>query len=95
MALSDHIYSALERYNSGVELKNNLLWEIKRFYPKEFTVGKEALDIINKQFGIKLPEDEAGFITMHIVEAQKILYQLKIKSMIFTELIIFAIISKH
>ena len=62
--------SALERYNSGVELKNNLLWEIKRFYPKEFTVGKEALDIINQQFGIKLPEDEAGFITMYIVEAQ-------------------------
>lgn len=70
IALSDHIHSTLERYNSGVELKNNLLWEIKRFYPKKFTVGKEALDIINQQFGIKLPEDEAGFITMHIVETQ-------------------------
>ncbi|WP_270634921.1 BglG family transcription antiterminator LicT [Ligilactobacillus salivarius] len=70
IALSDHIHSALERYNSGIELKNNLLWKIKRFYPEEFKVGKEALDIINQQFGIKLPEDEAGFITMHIVEAQ-------------------------
>lgn len=70
IALSYHIHSALERYNFGIELKNNLLWEIKRFYPKEFTVGKEALDIINQQFGIKLPEDKAGFITMHIVEAQ-------------------------
>lgn len=70
IALSDHIHSALDLYNSGIELKNNLLWEIKRFYPKEFKVGKEALDIINQQFGIKLPEDEAGFITMHIVEAQ-------------------------
>ena len=47
IALSDHIHSTLERYNSGVELKNNLLWEIKRFYSKEFTVGKEALNIIN------------------------------------------------
>lgn len=62
--------SALERYNSGVELKNNLLWEIKRFYPKEFMAGKEALNIIKQQFGIQLPEDEADFITMHIVEAQ-------------------------
>ena len=70
IALSDHIHSALERYNSGIELKNNFLWKIKRFYPEEFKVGKEALDIINQQFGIKLPEDEAGFITMHIVEAQ-------------------------
>ncbi|WP_423479855.1 PRD domain-containing protein (plasmid) [Ligilactobacillus salivarius] len=70
IALSDYIHSALDLYNSGIELKNNLLWEIKRFYPKEFKVGKEALDIINQQFGIKLPEDEAGFITMHIVEAQ-------------------------
>lgn len=70
ISLSDHIHSALERYNSGIELKNNLLWDIKRFYPKEFTVGKEALIIIKQQFGVQLPEDEAGFITMHIVEAQ-------------------------
>ena len=51
-------------------MKNNLLWDIKRFYPKEFMAGKEALNIIKQQFGIQLPEDEANFITMHIVEAQ-------------------------
>lgn len=51
-------------------MKNNLLWDIKRFYPKEFMAGKEALNIIKQQFGIQLPEDEADFITMHIVEAQ-------------------------
>lgn len=70
IALSDHIHSALERYESNIELKNNLIWEIKRFYPKEFSVGEEALNIIESEFGIRLPEDEAGFITMHIVEAQ-------------------------
>ena len=32
--------------------------------------GKEALNIIKQQFGIQLPEDEADFIIMHIVEAQ-------------------------
>lgn len=51
-------------------MKNNLLWDIKRFYPKEFMAGKEALNIIKQQFGIQLPEDEADFIIMHIVEAQ-------------------------
>lgn len=51
-------------------MKNNLLWDIKRFYPKEFMAGKEVLNIIKQQFGIQLPEDEADFITMHIIEAQ-------------------------
>lgn len=70
LTLTDHIDYAIERYNSNMPIKNALLWEIKRFYNHEFLIGKEALTIINHKLGILLPEDEAGFIALHIVNAE-------------------------
>lgn len=70
LTLTDHIDYAIERYHNGLPIKNALLWEIKRFYNHEFLIGKEALNIIEAKLGIKLPEDEAGFIALHIVNAE-------------------------
>lgn len=70
LTLTDHIDYAIERYQNGLPIKNALLWEIKRFYNHEFLIGKEALNIIDSKLGIKLPEDEAGFIALHIVNAE-------------------------
>ncbi len=69
-SLSDHIYSSITRFLDGVQLKNPMLWEIKRFYEPEFEVGMRALELIEERFKLKLPEDEAGFITMHLVDAE-------------------------
>lgn len=69
LTLTDHINFAVERAEQGIHIKNALLWEIKRFYNHEFFIGKEALGIIKKNLGVDLPEDEAGFITLHIVSA--------------------------
>lgn len=70
ISLTDHISFAIERYKQGLNFKNALLWEIKRFYNHEFLIGKEALAIIRKRLNIDLPEDEAASIAMHIVNAQ-------------------------
>ena len=70
ISLTDHISFAIERYKQGLNFKNALLWEIKRFYNHEFLIGKEALLIIKKRFNIELPEDEAASIALHIVNAQ-------------------------
>ncbi|MDZ5038627.1 PRD domain-containing protein, partial [Clostridium perfringens] len=69
ITLADHINFALERQKEGVSIKNALLWEIKRLYNHEFLVGKEALSIIQNKLGVTLPEDEAGFIALHFVNA--------------------------
>lgn len=69
ITLADHINFALERQKEGVTLRNALLWEIKKFYNHEFLVGKEALSIIKNRLGVTLPEDEAGFIALHLVNA--------------------------
>ncbi|MGM0217391.1 BglG family transcription antiterminator LicT [Enterococcus sp. AZ126] len=70
LTLTDHIDYAIERQNSGLPVRNALLWEIKRFYNHEYLIGKEALTIISNRLDIVLPEDEAGFIALHIVNAE-------------------------
>lgn len=70
IALVDHIYMAVKRYKEGIVVKNALLWDIRRFYPYEFEVGKMVLDKINERTNTKLPIDEAGFIALHIVNSQ-------------------------
>lgn len=70
ITLTDHINSAIERNNSGINLRNALLWDIKRLYKEEFSIGKDALEMIKEDLNIELPEDEAAFIALHIVNAE-------------------------
>lgn len=67
--LTDHIYMAVKRFLDGLFLPNPMLWDMKRFYNKEYSVGCRALRIIEEQLKVKLPEDEAGFIAFHFVNA--------------------------
>lgn len=70
VTLTDHINFAIERVRQGIEPQNALLWEIKRFYPQEFQLGIYALELIQDRLDILLPEDEAGFIALHFVNAE-------------------------
>jgi beta-glucoside operon transcriptional antiterminator len=70
VSLTDHITFAIERNKKGLLISNALLWEIKRIYSDEFEIGLKAIKKIDEMLGISLPEDEAGFIAMHIVNAE-------------------------
>jgi len=70
VSLTDHINYAMERHQKGIEIKNALLWEIKQLYKEEFSVGLKALEQIKQTFQISLPDDEAGFIAIHIINAE-------------------------
>jgi len=69
ISLTDHISFAVQRYNSGIFLKNTFLFDIKFFYPKEFEVGKIGIEIIKQSLGIIFTEDEAAFLALHFVNA--------------------------
>lgn len=71
IALTDHIHTAIERFKEGVAVKNAVLWDTRRFYKEEFAIGMKSLDLIEKRFNVRLPDDEAGFIALHIVNAEK------------------------
>lgn len=69
VSLADHISFAVKRFKNGITIKNELLSEIRRVHRKEFRVSLWAVDYINKKLDVQLPEDEAGFIALHFVNA--------------------------
>ena len=70
ITLTDHIDFAIERFDRGIEFKNALYWEIRKIYKKEFEIGQYALNIVEKHFGIRLPEEEAAAIATYIINAE-------------------------
>ncbi|WPC76213.1 BglG family transcription antiterminator LicT [Vibrio porteresiae] len=70
ISLADHINFAIERLCNGQIVENGMLWEIKQLYPEEFKIGCQALILLKNASGISFAEDEAGFIAMHLVNAQ-------------------------
>ena len=70
VTLSDHIQFALERSDEGIELNHPLHWEIKQVYFKEYEIGKEIIKMISDKIGKKLPDAEAAFIAIHLVNAE-------------------------
>jgi len=70
VTLTDHISYALKIFDEGLNRPNALIWEIKKIYPKEFEIGLKALEFIESETDKKLPEDEAGNIALHLINAQ-------------------------
>lgn len=69
LLLADHIHFAIERARQGIVLQNRLRTETKLVYPEEYACGMTALGYINRIFDVELPEDEAAFIALHLVNA--------------------------
>ncbi|RKD34181.1 glucose PTS transporter transcription antiterminator GlcT [Thermohalobacter berrensis] len=71
IALADHINFALKRLEEGLEIVNPFLDETRHLYEEEFSISKDAAKLINERLGVKVPEGEIGFITLHIHSARK------------------------
>ena len=70
ITLTDHLSFAIERQHLDLQFKNALLLETKRFYQEEYQLGVHAIEVIKERLGVTLLEDEAGFIALHIVNAE-------------------------
>ncbi|MGG5329764.1 PRD domain-containing protein [Enterococcus sp. AZ163] len=70
VSLTDHLYNLVKLHDQGMLIHNRLSWEIKKFYPKEFEVSKTALQMIEERCNLSLPEEEAGNIALHLINAQ-------------------------
>lgn len=71
LTLTDHIHYALMRAQEGIEIPNPLLFETRKFYPKEYAIAAKAVERFEKNFGVSLPEAEKGFIAFHIVNSEQ------------------------
>ena len=70
ITLSDHVFTAIERAKEGIHMPNTMLWEIRNYYDSEYEIALKVLDMIEEKTGVRLKDDEAGFIALHIVNAE-------------------------
>lgn len=65
-ALPNHIQFVIYRLKNEMEIINPFLSETKLSFPQEYEIATEAVDMINDHFQLQIPEDEIGFLTLHI-----------------------------
>lgn len=70
IVIMDHVNAARARHSKGMDLLNPMLYDIQNIYREEFEIGLQLLGIIEDRTGEHLPEDEAGFLALNIVNAQ-------------------------
>ena len=68
--LADHINFAIERNRANMNFKNPFLYDIQYFYEKEMDIGNLALKMIRRYLKVNLPEEEAGNIALHFINAE-------------------------
>lgn len=61
-----HIRFALERIIKNIPIKNDLLPSIKRTYKESYGTAKKAVKIIEDELDMKVPDNEKGYLAMHI-----------------------------
>ncbi|WP_320967756.1 PRD domain-containing protein [Hungatella hathewayi] len=68
--LADHINFAIERNQRNMNLRNPFLYDIRYFYEKEIDIGNLAVKMIRRYLKVSLPEEEAGNIALHFINAE-------------------------
>lgn len=70
--LITHIRFALDRVEKNIPIKNILLSDIKEKFNKSYSIALEVSQEIKNNFEIILPEDEIGYLAIHIEKLQTI-----------------------
>lgn len=69
ISLIDHIACAIRRIKGNDYIENPFLAETEVIYKKEFEVSRKAVKILEDKLRISIPDDEIGFIALHIHSA--------------------------
>lgn len=66
MDLALHLKPAIHRYKFGMNIRNPMLEDIKKNYPLAFEAGVIAGMALEEGTGIKISEDEVGYLALHL-----------------------------
>ena len=70
VALVDHIYVSVERYKQDIQIPDIFSAETRYVFPEIYKVSLEVVGMMNDEFGYEFSESEAGFIALHIIDAE-------------------------
>lgn len=71
ITLTDHISYAIERAKENIEMPGLFNEDLKMFYPEEYEVSQWGLAFLRKKYDVNLPNDEAGYIAMHVINTRE------------------------
>lgn len=66
LPLADHIAFAIKRIQSQGYISNPMTQDIRGLFSNEFSVALFGLKLIEKELNVKMDEDEAGYIALHL-----------------------------
>ena len=70
-SLADHIHYAIERVKKGITFQLPIEHDIQNMFPEELAVGRVALTLIEERLGQKMPEEEAVYIAIDILNSEQ------------------------
>lgn len=70
IALIDHLALAIKRIKKKETIENPFTVEIETLYSREFELARKLAERIQNEYKLVFPEDEIGFITLHIHSAR-------------------------
>lgn len=71
VTIIDHVNGLIERIKCNMTFDNTILWDLKRLYTNEYELAREMVTTLNEVLPYSIDEDEANFITLHIVNAER------------------------
>lgn len=67
--MADHIAFAVKRMQKGEQISNPLTPDIQTLFTGEFKVALTLKEYLKKEKGIDVPDDEIGYVALHIHSA--------------------------
>lgn len=71
VALTDHIIFAYKRLKQNQVISNPFAIETQHLYSDAYQIAKRVIDKLNSTLDVHFPEDEIGFIALHIASNSK------------------------
>lgn len=69
--LADHIQGAIRRIEEGILFQLPIEHDIKNLFPREMAVGRDALGLIKSHLHTEMPDEEAAYIAINILNAEQ------------------------
>jgi transcriptional antiterminator len=66
VGLIDYINFLIKRINEGIDIVNPFMFETKLLYSTEYDLAQRAVNILKDNLNIHIPEEEIGFLALHI-----------------------------
>ena len=68
--LADHINFSIQRFKKDIKLNLPIMHDVKKLFETEMEIGNYGLALIRDTMHVNLPDEEAAYIALHIINAK-------------------------